>query len=111
GTTTHMTMGLVVRRDGGAELHDIDAKGRLLARTTIAPARIDKLALAVGEPAWEKLVHERGSPVPDGASCEILANHRRVKRFDDPADEPIVKEVWKNLHEMWADADRAWVDR
>ena len=96
---------LVVRRDGAADLHEGAADGMVLARGTLAADRIAKLGALVAQPAWAALVSKRGSPMPDGAMCEIVANHRSVTRFDKPDDEPVARQVWAELQAMWKTVD------
>lgn len=96
---------LVVRRDGTADLHEGAAGGMVLAHGILATERIANLGALVALPAWAALVSKRGSPVPDGAMCEIVANHRSVTRFDMPDDEPLAKAVWAEVQTMWKTID------
>lgn len=101
------TEALVVRRNGTGELHDVDEEGLLIAETKVETDRVARLAAFVTTPEWANLVYERGSPFPDGASCVIRANHRRVKRFDNPDDEPIIQATWVDLKAIWMQVERS----
>ena len=106
GTVTHgLTETLVVRWDGTAAVHDVDPAGRVISGGLVAPEQLETLAAVVTSPEWASLPHKRGAPFPDGPACEIVASHRSVLRYDDPADEPEAKQAWSELHALWHQVD------
>jgi hypothetical protein len=96
---------LVVRRDGRVELRDRELTGMVIGSGEISLERIAKLDATLAQPQWAALPHTRGAPFPDGPSCEIVASHRRVERYDLPDDEDIVRRVRAELKDCWQQVD------
>lgn len=96
---------LVVHADGQAEIRDVDASGPVIKSAPIDKQRLARLAALLGRREWAALAATRGTPVPDGPAYTITVNQRSVTRFDNPSDEPLVREVAALLKAIWSTVD------
>lgn len=96
---------LVLFSNGAVEIRDGHPQGLLIAKGAVDKGRLDALRALLARPEWKELAGKRGASYPDGPMHVLEVQGKRITRYDNPDDEPVVREATAAFNEIWKGID------